>query len=327
MIVADRLGVAPDDVEVLHSDTAISPLGLDTYGSRSLAVGGVAIYQAVDKVIDKARLIAAHLMEAAPEDLEFEAGTFSVRGSPDHALPLAAVAFEAFTAHNLPDGVEPNLEAHVTYDPPNFSWPFGTHICVVEVDEETGAGRRAGLRGRRRLRQPDQPAHRRGPGARRGDPGPGPGPVRGGRLRRRRQPAPPPPWPTTWCRRPATCPRITTGSTITPSPTNPLGVKGIGEAGTIGVGPGRHQRRGRRPRPARRHRRGHAGVAPERLDRHPGGPPEPTRLRRLRLLEEPDDPRRLRLRPGRLRPTRPSPCSPSTATRPSSSPAATRCCR
>ena len=141
MIVADRLGVAPDDVEVLHSDTAISPLGLDTYGSRSLAVGGMAIYLAVDKVIDKARTIAAHLMEAAEEDLEFEGGTFSVRGSPDHSLPLAAVAFEAFTAHNLPDGVEPNLEAHVTYDPPNFSWPFGTHICVVEVDEETGARR------------------------------------------------------------------------------------------------------------------------------------------------------------------------------------------
>ncbi len=139
MIVADRLGVDPADVEVLHSDTALSPLGLDTYGSRSLAVGGVAISMALDKVLDKARAIAAHQMEAAEEDLEFEQGSFTVRGSPDHAMPLAAVAFEAFTAHDLPDGMEPNLEAHVTYDPPNFSWPFGTHICVVEVDEETGA--------------------------------------------------------------------------------------------------------------------------------------------------------------------------------------------
>ncbi len=139
MIVADKLGVAPEDVDVLHSDTAISPLGLDTYGSRSLAVGGVAIDMACDKVIDKAKKIAAHQLECAEEDLDFAGGTFSVRGTPEQALPLAAVAFGAFTAHNLPDGMEPNLEAHVTYDPPNFSWPFGTHICVVEVDTETGA--------------------------------------------------------------------------------------------------------------------------------------------------------------------------------------------
>ena len=139
MIVAEKLGVSPDDVEVLHSDTAISPIGLDTYGSRSLAVGGVAIDKALDKVVDKARAIAAHQLEAAEDDLEFVDGTFSVSGSPEKALPLAAIAFAAFTAHNLPDGMEPNLEATVTYDPPNFSWPFGTHMCVVEVDTETGA--------------------------------------------------------------------------------------------------------------------------------------------------------------------------------------------
>ena len=138
MIVADRLGVAPEDIDVLHSDTAISPLGMDSYGSRSLAVGGIAITMACDKVIEKARRIAAHQMECSAEDLEFAGGEFTVRGSPDRTMPLAGVAFEAFTAHNLPDGEEPNLEAHVTYDPPNFSWPFGTHICVVEVDEETG---------------------------------------------------------------------------------------------------------------------------------------------------------------------------------------------
>jgi aerobic carbon-monoxide dehydrogenase large subunit len=236
MIVADRLGVSPDDVEVLHSDTAISPLGLDTYGSRSLAVGGVAIYQAIDKVIDKARLIAAHLMEAAPEDLEFEAGTFSVRGSPDHALPLAAVAFEAFTAHNLPDGVEPNLEAHVTYDPHNFSWPFGTHICVVEVDEETG---QVDVRAYVAV---DDCGNQINPLIVEGQ-------VHGGVIQGLAQalyeeavydddgnlttstlaeylvPAA------------SDVPSITTGSTITPSPTNPLGVKGIGEAGTIGSAP------------------------------------------------------------------------------------------
>jgi aerobic carbon-monoxide dehydrogenase large subunit len=108
---------------------AISPLGLDTYGSRSLAVGGIAIVMACDKVIDKARKIAAHQLECAEEDLEFEEGTFSVKGSPDKAAPMAAIAFAAFTAHDLPDGMEPNLEAHTTYDPENFSWPFGTHIA------------------------------------------------------------------------------------------------------------------------------------------------------------------------------------------------------
>ena len=89
MIVADKLGVDPDDVDVLHSDTAISPLGMDTYGSRSLAVGGVAIDMACDRVIDKARTIAAHQLEAAEEDLEFAGGQFTVRGSPDKAMPLA----------------------------------------------------------------------------------------------------------------------------------------------------------------------------------------------------------------------------------------------
>jgi carbon-monoxide dehydrogenase large subunit len=138
MIVADKLGISPDDIDVLHSDTAIAPLGLDTYGSRSLAVGGVAVALACDKVIDKAKQIAAHQLEASADDLEFSGGSFQVKGSPDRAMPLAAIAFEAFTAHNLPDGLEPNLEAAVTYDPPNFSWPFGTHMCVVEVDTETG---------------------------------------------------------------------------------------------------------------------------------------------------------------------------------------------
>ena len=139
MIVADQLGVDPDDVEVLHSDTAISPLGMDTYGSRSLSVGGTAVWMATEKVIDKARTIAAHMMEANTEDLEFSGGVFSVKGSPDKEVPLAGVAFGAFTAHDLPDGMEPNLEAQVTWDPGNFVFPFGTHIAVVEVDEETGA--------------------------------------------------------------------------------------------------------------------------------------------------------------------------------------------
>ncbi|MGH9304939.1 MAG: xanthine dehydrogenase family protein molybdopterin-binding subunit, partial [Acidimicrobiales bacterium] len=138
MIVADRLGVSPNDVEVLHSDTAIAPYGLDTYGSRSLPVGGVAVALATDRVIEKAKQIAAHLLEASPDDLELVEGSFQVRGSPAKQLALAAVAFEAFTAHNLPDGMEPNLEASYHYDPPNFSFPFGTHVAVVELDTDTG---------------------------------------------------------------------------------------------------------------------------------------------------------------------------------------------
>src|SRR5690606_6890725 len=105
MIAADRLGVSPDDVDVLHSDTAIAPLGMDTYGSRSLPVGGVAVAMACDRVIEKASKIAAHQLEANEADLEFTGGSFHVAGSPDKEIALAAIAFEAFTAHNLPDGL------------------------------------------------------------------------------------------------------------------------------------------------------------------------------------------------------------------------------
>ncbi len=137
-IIADKMGISPYDVTVLHSDTAISPLGLDTYGSRSLAVGGVAIAMAADKVIEKARLIAAHQFEAAPEDVQFENGAFSVAGSPGTTVHIQELGFAAFTAHDLPDGIEPNLQEQVSFDPPNFAFPFGTHVAVVEVDEATG---------------------------------------------------------------------------------------------------------------------------------------------------------------------------------------------
>jgi carbon-monoxide dehydrogenase large subunit len=137
-IVADQLGVSVDDVEVLHGDTAVSQLGMDTYGSRSLAVGGVALWHASQKVIDKAREIVSHQLEVAADDLEFANGTFSVKGSPDRTMSIQEVAFQAHAAHNLPDGLEPGLEATAVYDPPNFSWPAGAHAAVVEVDTETG---------------------------------------------------------------------------------------------------------------------------------------------------------------------------------------------
>jgi carbon-monoxide dehydrogenase large subunit len=138
-IVADRLGVDVANVEVLHGDTSVVPLGMDTYGSRSLAVGGVALYHAADKVIDKARAIVAHQLEASEDDLEYAEGRFSVRGSPERGMTVTEAGFAAWTAHNLPDGMEPGLEATHVYDPPNFSWPSGAHVAVVEVDTETGA--------------------------------------------------------------------------------------------------------------------------------------------------------------------------------------------
>jgi carbon-monoxide dehydrogenase large subunit len=140
-IVADQLGCDIDAVEVLHGDTSVSHAGLDTYGSRSLPVGGVALCYAADKVIDKARQIVAHQLEVSADDLEYAGGTFTVKGSPDKEMTVAAAAWAAFAAHDLPDGMEPGLEATATYDPPNFSWPGGAHAAVVEVDTETGDAR------------------------------------------------------------------------------------------------------------------------------------------------------------------------------------------
>jgi carbon-monoxide dehydrogenase large subunit len=137
-IVADALGVPFEDVEVLHGDTQSSPQGLDTYGSRSLVVGGVAVHKACGKVIDKARRVAAHLLEAAEGDLEFENGSFSVKGSPEASQSIQDVALATFANHNLPDGMEPTLNSSYVFDPENFSYPHGTHLCAVEVDTETG---------------------------------------------------------------------------------------------------------------------------------------------------------------------------------------------
>ena len=139
-IVADRLGVPFDSVEVLHGDTQISTKGMDTYGSRSLVVGGEALVRAADKVIEKARPIAAHLLEASADDVEFSAGTFTVRGT-EKGISITDVALQTWPGHNLPDGVEPSLDADATFDPDNFSFPHGTHLCAMEVDTETGATR------------------------------------------------------------------------------------------------------------------------------------------------------------------------------------------
>jgi aerobic carbon-monoxide dehydrogenase large subunit len=137
-IAADALGVPYEDVEVLHGDTAIAPQGLDTYGSRSLVVGGVAVQKAAEKVIEKARRVAAHLLEADEGDVEFADGTFSVKGSPGTGKTIQELALATFASHDFPEGMEPNLNADSVFDPDNFSFPHGTHLCAVEVDTETG---------------------------------------------------------------------------------------------------------------------------------------------------------------------------------------------
>jgi aerobic carbon-monoxide dehydrogenase large subunit len=137
-IVADQLGVPFEDIRVLHGDTQVAPKGMDTYGSRSLAVGGMALVAACDKVIEKAKVIAAGMIEASPDDLEWTPGRFSVRGDPEKGVTIGEIALATFAAHNLPEGVEPSLDSEATYDPDNFSFPHGTHLCATEVDTETG---------------------------------------------------------------------------------------------------------------------------------------------------------------------------------------------
>src|SRR5437588_12280502 len=127
-IAADALGVPFDDVEVIHGDTRSAPMGMDTYGSRSLAVGGIAVHKACEKVIDKAKKVAAHLLEAAEGDLEFANGTFSVKGSPEAKQSIQDVALATFANHALPDGMEPTLNSSYVFDPENFSYPHGTHL-------------------------------------------------------------------------------------------------------------------------------------------------------------------------------------------------------
>lgn len=137
-ITADQFGIPVEDIEVVHGDTAQVPFGIGTFASRSAAVGGTAVVLSAQKVKEKALKIAAHLFEAAVEDVVLEEGQFRIRGVPDRSLSWNEVALQSFLAHKYPAGLEPGLEATTLFDPPNFTWPFGTHICVTEVDPETG---------------------------------------------------------------------------------------------------------------------------------------------------------------------------------------------
>ncbi len=234
-IVADRLGIPFEDIEVLHGDTQTSPRGLDTYGSRSLAVGGIAVVKAAEKVVAKARPIAAHLMECAEDDLDFADGQFRVKGT-EKSVGLTDIALAVFAAHDLPDGIEPNLDSEATYDPDNFSFPHGTHLCAIEVDTETGHARI------RKYVCVDDIGHVVNPLIVEGQ-------VHGGLAQGIAQALYEEAvhdesgtllsgsfaeylLPTA-----VDLPSFTTDRTDTPAPGNPLGVKGVGEAGTIASTP------------------------------------------------------------------------------------------
>ncbi|NUR77169.1 MAG: molybdopterin-dependent oxidoreductase [Thermoleophilia bacterium] len=234
-VVADQLGVDYDDVEVLHGDTQVSPLGMDTYGSRGVAVGSVALHRAGEKIIAKARTLAAHELECAEEDLEFEGGNFTVKGT-DRSANIKGLAFNSWTAHNLPDGMEPGLGATELYDPPNFSWPNGAHCCVVEVDPDTGSVDTV------RYIAVDDCGVQLNPmlveGQVHGGVAQGiaealfeearyddEGNLVTGTMTTYLVPGPP------------ELPPFEVHDTVTPSPTNAMGVKGIGEAGTIAAPP------------------------------------------------------------------------------------------
>ena len=137
-LIADRLGVSTDQVEVVHGDTDRIPFGMGTYGSRSAAVGGSAIVKALDKIVDKGKKIAAHLLEASVADIEFKDGQYRVVGT-DRVKAFGEVAFAAYVPHNYPiETVEPGLEESAFYDPKNFTFPGGTHLVEVEIDPDTG---------------------------------------------------------------------------------------------------------------------------------------------------------------------------------------------
>jgi carbon-monoxide dehydrogenase large subunit len=235
-IVAEKLGVPLDDIDVVHGDTGQVSMGWGTYGSRGLAVGGSAVAVATDRVVQKGTRIAAHLLEASPDEIVFEAGRYQVKGVPARHVTFQEVALHAHLGWKLPKDVEPGLEAAANYDPANFTYPFGTHIAVVDVDRDTGMVEIV------RYVAVDDCGTRINPMVIEGQ-------VHGGIVQGIGQAlfegavydeagqlltaslmdyALP---------RASRLPTFETGFTVTPSPHNPLGVKGVGETGTIAATP------------------------------------------------------------------------------------------
>ena len=235
-IVADELGVELDDITVIHGDTAAVPKGIGTFGSRATAVGGIAVYQAAQQVKEKARELASYLLEVDADDLVFVDGRFSVKGVPKKRLTIKQIAQEAHRTGRLPKKMEPGLAAESQFEPSNFTFPFGTHICVVEVEPQSGrvelkryvavddcgkvinpllvdgqiqGGIVQGL-GQALYEEVVYDEH---------------GQLLTGSLMDYALP------------RAADLPRLNLTRTETPTPVNPLGINGIGEAGTIGATP------------------------------------------------------------------------------------------
>jgi carbon-monoxide dehydrogenase large subunit len=235
-IISDQLGVSVDDVDVVYGDTAQTPMGWGTYGSRTTPVASGAIMGAVEKIKDKGAKIAAHLLEAAEEDIEFSNGTFSVKGSRAEGKTIQDIALAANTAWDMPEGVEPGLEASAFFNPGNFVYPFGTHFAQVEVDPETGEidfQRYVAIDDCGNVINPMIVD----------------GQVHGGIAQGAAQ--------ALWegavydedgnlvtgsmmsyvVPKAEYLPSFETGNTVTPTPVNPLGVKGVGETGTIASTP------------------------------------------------------------------------------------------
>ena len=165
-IVAEEIEIPPADIQVVNGDTDQTPFGLGTYGSRSTPVSGAAAAMVARKVRDKARIIASGMLEVSVAGLEWQKGSFHVKGDPTRSVTIPDIAMRAHGAGDLPEGIEGGLEAQICYNPSNLTYPFGAYICVVDIDGHR-RGEGAPLRGRRRLRHPDQPDDHRGPDPRR----------------------------------------------------------------------------------------------------------------------------------------------------------------
>jgi len=232
-LVAEELGLSPDDVEVVHGDTDRTPFGLGTYGSRSTAVSGAAAVVAARKARERARFVAAAMMEVAPDDLEWSDGAWRVRGDPEQAATIGAIAMAAHSGLELPDGVDGHLDAGSVYNPPNLTFPFGAYICVTDVDPGTGQVRV------RRFIAVDDCGVRINPmiveGQIHGGLADGVGMALmqaitfdaagnclGGSFMDYLLPTA------------IECPSWELGATVTPSPHHPVGAKGVGESATVG---------------------------------------------------------------------------------------------
>jgi carbon-monoxide dehydrogenase large subunit len=235
-IVADRVGVPIEDVVVLHGDTNVAHYGRDTYGSRGTAVGGSAIVMCIDKIVAKGKTLAAHLFETTSDHVVFEKGKFTAPGVSTREIGWPELAGEAYVAKNLPAGVEPGLEASSFFEPQNFTFPFGTHIVAVDVDRDTGQVRitkYAAVDDCGPLINPlivegqvqGGIAHSIGQVLFEQTIYDENGQLLTGEFMDYALP------------RATDIPEYILGHTVTPSPVNPLGIKGVGEAGTIGATP------------------------------------------------------------------------------------------